>query len=100
MNEEFLQHQELEIRDNGIITLTNTFNTDALDKQMAEERKEKQTGKNLRKVCSIPEFEFQIDPLLKKYQMYCETGEAVLAKKALRDFLILNPQYRASENRF
>lgn len=97
---DFLQGQKLDIKDDGNIVLTNTFNTDELDKQLYEERKVEQSGKNMRKVCSIPEFEFKIDPLLQKYQMYCEMGEAEEARKVLKNFLALNPQYLATNKRF
>lgn len=96
----FLQKQTLDIKDDGKVILANTFNTDELDKQLSEERKVDQTGKNMRKVCSIPEFEFQIDPMLKKYQMYCEAGDGLEARKVLRQFLVLNPQYLATDKRF
>ena len=96
----FLDAQKLDIEDDGRVILTNHFNTDELDRELAEERKREQTGKGMRKVCSIPEFEFTIDPLLKKYQMYCETGDGIEARKALRQFLALNPQYLATDKRF
>lgn len=100
MSNGFLQNQNLEVKDDGNIVLTNTFNTDDLDKEMAEERKEKQQNKEFHKVCSIPLFEFSIDPLLKKYQMFCAAHDGVEARKALRQFLALNPQYSASDDKF
>ena len=97
---EFLKDQKLDIESDGKVILTNTFNTDKLEKELYEERKVDQTGKNLRKVCSIPEFEFHNDPMLKKYQMLCEMGDAYEARKVLRDFLKLNPQYLATDKKF
>ena len=96
----FLKEQSVEIDDKDNIILTNTFDTTNLEKELYEERKVDQTGKSLRKVCSIPEFEFQIDPMLKKYQMLCEMGDAEEARKILRDFLKLNPQYLATDKKF
>ena len=96
----FLKEQSVVIDDKDNVILTNTFDTSELERQLAEERKVEQNGKSLRKVCSIPEFEFQIDPMLKKYQMLCEMGDAEEARKVLRDFLKLNPQYLATEKKF
>lgn len=96
----FLKDQKLEIDDHENITLTNTFDTTELEAELCEERKVKQDGKSLRKVCSIPEFEFAVDPMLKRYQMYCEMGDAEEARKVLRDFLKLNPQYLATDKKF
>jgi len=98
--EGFLSNQNLEVKDDGNIVLTNTFNTDELDKQLQEERKNENLSGTMHKVCSIPEFEFQIDPLLKKYEMLCEMGEGTEARKVLRNFLILNPQYLATDRKF
>lgn len=102
MESSFLKSQNLEVQDDGKVILTNSFNTDELDKQLSEERKEEQiNGKMaMHKVCSIPEFEFQIDPLLKKYQMLCEMGDGTEARKVLKNFLALNPQYLATDKRF
>jgi hypothetical protein len=96
----FLKDQKLEIDDHENITLTNTFDTTELEQELYEERKVKQDGKSLRRVCSIPEFEFAVDPMLKRYQMYCEMGDAEEARKVLRDFLKLNPQYLATDKKF
>ena len=96
----FLKEQSVVIDDKDNVILTNTFDTSELERQLAEERKVEQNGTSLRKVCSIPEFEFQIDPMLKKYQMLCEMGDAEEARKVLRDFLKLNPQYLATEKKF
>jgi hypothetical protein len=100
MSEGFLKDQKLRIEDDGKVVLTNTFNTDDLDRELAEERKHTQESKEFHKVCSIPSFEFQIDPLLKKYVMYCEAHDGTEARKALRQFLALNPQYLASTDKF
>lgn len=98
--ESFLKDQKLEIKDDGQIVLTNTFNTDDLEAQLAEERKEKQTGKNLRKLASIPQFEFDNDPMLRNYLALCELGDAEGARKIMRQFLALNPQYKATTAKF
>jgi len=98
-NNGFLKGQSITIED-GKLTITNRFVTDELDKQNYEERKEKQTGKSFRHVCSIPAFEFQIDPLLKKYMFYCEQKDRESAKKVLRQFLALNPQYKTMDEKF
>lgn len=96
----FLKEQSLTIDEKDNVTLTNTFDTTELEQELAEERKTDQTGKTLRKVCSIPEFEFQNDPILKKYEMLCEMGDAEEARRHLRWFLSLNPQYMATDKRF
>lgn len=97
---DFLREQKIDIDNSGTVTLVNHYNTDEHDKKMYEERKEEQKGKELRKVCEIPEFEFYIDPLLKKYRMYCEAHDGVEARKAIRQFLALNPQYLATDKKF
>lgn len=95
----FLQDQIVE-DDGKTLTITNRFNTDELAKENYEERKHKQTGKSFRHVCSIPAFEFAIDPLLKKYLFYCEQKDGTEARKALRQFLALNPQYLSTDDKF
>ena len=96
----FLKDQIVEVDDKENISVTNHFDTTELEKELAEERKIDQNGKSLRKVCSIPEFEFQIDPMLIRYQMYCELGDAESARTEIRNFLKLNPQYLATKKRF
>ena len=96
----FLKDQVVTVDNKENISVTNHFDTTVLEKELAEERKIDQNGKSLRKVCSIPEFEFAIDPMLQRYQMYCELGDGESAKKELRNFLILNPQYLATEKKF
>jgi hypothetical protein len=102
MESSFLKSQQLDIEDNGKVVLTNSFNTDELDEQLKKERENESTNGKMvmHKVCSIPEFEFQIDPLLKKYQMLCEMGDGTEARKVLKNFLALNPQYLATSKRF
>jgi len=91
LSEGFLQSQHLDVSDDRNIVLTNTVNTDELEKQNYEERKEKQTGKSFRHVCNIPLFEFARDPLLKQYMFFCEQHDGDNARKKLRQFLALNP---------
>ena len=98
MNDGFLQKQHLDAEDDRNIVLTNTVNTDELEKANYEERKEEQTGKSFRHVCAIPAFEFQRDPLLKQYLFYCEAHEGEAARRVLRQFLALNPQYRTTDD--
>ena len=52
MSEGFLQSQTLDVSDDRNIVLTNTVNTDELEKANYEERKHKQTGKSFRHVYS------------------------------------------------
>lgn len=96
----FLKEQNLVIDDKDNVVLTNTFDTTDLEKELAEERKLGQDGKTVRKVCSIPEFEFDNDPILKRYQMLCELKQGEEAKKLLRFYLMLNPQYLATDKKF
>ena len=100
MNDGFLQKQHLDAEDDRNIVLTNTVNTDELEKANYEERKEEQTGKSFRHVCAIPAFEFQRDPLLKQYLFYCEAHEGEAARRVLRQFLALNPQYKTMDEQF
>ena len=99
MSDGFLKEQYVEA-DGDTVTITNKFDTTELDKQNFEERKESQRGANLKHICAIPAFEFAIDPLLKKYQFYCEQRDGQNARKVLRQFLALNPQYRTTDDRF
>lgn len=100
MSDGFLQNQTLDVSDDRNIVLTNTVNTDELEKENYEERKETQKGKSFRHVCSIPFFEFQRDPLLKQYLFYSEAKEGDAARRVLRQFLALNPQYRTNDDAF
>ena len=97
MSNGFLTEQYIE-EDGKNLTITNKFDTTELDKQNYEERKEDQRGVGLKHICAIPIFEFAIDPLLKKYQFYCEQHDGESARKVLRQFLTLNPQYKTTDD--
>ena len=97
MSNEFLKQQYVEA-DGDTVTITNKFNTDELDKANYEKRKEDQRGVGFKHVCAIPVSEFAIDPLLMKYQFYCEHHDGESARKVLRQFLALNPQYKTTDD--
>lgn len=99
MSNGFLTEQYIE-EDGKNLTITNKFDTTELDKQNYEERKEDQRGVGFKHICAIPIFEFAIDPLLKKYQFYCEQHDGESARKVLRQFLTLNPQYKTTDDQF
>ena len=91
MSDGFLKRQWVDLSDDRNYRIVNQYDTTELEKSNAEERKEKQTGKSFRHVCSIPNFEFARDPLLKQYLFYCEAHDGDAARRVLRTFLALNP---------
>lgn len=97
MSDGFLKEQYVEA-EGDTVTITNKFDTTELEKQNYEKRKEDQRGVGFKHVCAIPVFEFAIDPLLKKYQFYCEQHDGDSARKVLRQFLALNPQYKTTDD--
>ena len=96
----FLKQQHLDLEDDRNLRVVNTMDVTDLLNENAEERKESQKGKGFKHLCSIPVFEFNRDPLLKQYVFYCQHHDGDNARKKLRQFLALNPQYRTTDDRF
>lgn len=96
----FLANQHLDMEDDRNLRVVNTMDVTDLLNENAKERNESQSGKNMKHLCSIPVFEFNRDPLLKQYLFYCEQHDGDNARKKLRQFLALNPQYRTTDDRF
>lgn len=61
--------------------------------------KGKSEGGTMRRIASIPEFEFQADPLLREYVVQLQNGDQDGARKTMRFFLELHPEYRNSEGK-
>jgi hypothetical protein len=100
-----LTNQELEVnKKTGEVHLSNTYTNDPVLKENKEMRNEVGKGVTkdgtMRMVAQIPEFEFRMNPMLREYLNLLHAGNKEEAKRTLRVFLALHPEYRSSEGKF
>jgi hypothetical protein len=101
-------HQELKLDKNGKVLLRNVTEDDPAARDAAELRRQYaqegnpkgwSEGKSWLHSARIPADIFMLDPLCKEYQRLQAAGNPEEARRVLRLFLSMNPQYRASEAR-
>ena len=100
---EFMKDQSLEVDSRGNVELINHLNDDAVVKENYEERKENTNngmtdGKTMRHVAQIPSFLFYYEPLLKEYHATLNNNPEY-ARKCLRTWLTLHPEYKVNTGR-
>lgn len=102
-----LVRQELRL-DRGRVFLRNVTDDEAAAKAAYERRRDLtmagnvkglSAGGTLQHVAMIPEDVYHFDPLCREYQRLRAADNPVEARRVLRLFLRMNPQYRASEAR-
>jgi hypothetical protein len=102
-----LIHQELKL-DNGRVALRNV--TEDTEEARAADARRKALNlagnpsgwtaeRTMQHVAQIPEDVYHFDPLCREYQRLRAAGNPEEARRVLRLFLRMNPQYRASEAR-
>jgi hypothetical protein len=103
-----LIHQELRLKPGGIVTLRNVTEDNPTAKAMQERRRQHYEadnpkgwtqGRTMQHLAGIPEDIYHFDPLCREYQRLRAAGNPEEARRTLRLFLSMNPQYRASEAR-
>lgn len=101
-----LVHQELRLQPGGRVYLRSVTEDDPLAKAMHERRREHREtdnpkgwsqGRTMQHLAGIPEDIYHFDPLCREYQRLRAAGSPGEARRVLRLFLAMNPQYRASE---
>jgi hypothetical protein len=103
-----LIHQNLKLRQNGAVELRNVTD-DAVEARAAHERRREHyeagnpkgwsKGRTMLHMAQIPEDVYHFDPLCREYQRLRAANNPEEAKRVMRVFLQMNPQYRASEAR-
>lgn len=100
-----LIHQELKL-DKGSVALRNVTDDTAEAMAAHERRKSLNLAGNpkgwtdertMQHVAQIPEDVYHFDPLCREYQRLRAAGNPEEARRVLRLFLRMNPQYRPSE---
>ncbi|MDR3563287.1 MAG: hypothetical protein P4N41_16705 [Negativicutes bacterium] len=100
-----LIHQELKL-DKDKVRLRSVTEDDGVARAARERRRELgregnpkgySAGRSLAHVAMIPEDVYHFDPLCREYQRLRAAGNPEEAKRVLRLFLGMNPQYRCSE---
>lgn len=98
----FQTGQSFEEDDKGNLTLINKFNDDILVKENYENSKDRGIGMVeggwARQCAKIPTFLFFYEPLLKEYHKNIACNP-VYAKKCLRTWLQIYPEYNANRGR-
>lgn len=102
-----LVRQELRVNRDKVY-LRNVTDDEAAAKAACERRRELALGGNARglsaegtmqHVAMIPEEVYHFDPLCREYQRLRAAGNPEEARRVLKLFLRMNPQFRASEAR-
>lgn len=102
-----LIHQELKLGPAGKVVLRNVTD-DAFDREAHDRRREHYAADNpkgwtqsrtMLHLAAIPPDVYQFDPLCREYQRLRAAGNGEEARRVLRVFLQMNPQFRASEAR-
>jgi hypothetical protein len=94
--------QWLDVDEKGNVTLINKLSLDAVLRHANQERKETYHTKGftekrtMRKVCDIPAFMLQQEPLLRDFSRNIH-ADPNYAKKCLRLWLQMNPQFKTNE---
>ncbi len=102
-----LVHQELRLGAHGEIRLRSVTD-DAFDREAHDRRRELYEADNpkgwtqsrtMLHLAAIPPDVYHFDPLCREFQRLRAAGNPEEARRVLRLFLRMNPQYRASEAR-
>ncbi|MDR1701884.1 MAG: hypothetical protein LBR56_03825 [Sporomusaceae bacterium] len=100
MAENLLKEQFVAVDQRGNVEVLNIFNDDSVVRDNYEEKKTGASGmtekKTMRHVAQIPSFLFHHEPLLKEYHKNISEYPAY-ARKCLRTWLLLNPEYKCND---
>jgi hypothetical protein len=98
--ENLLKEQFVDVDQRGRVEVLNVFNDDSVIRDNYEEKKAGVSGmtekKTMRHVAQIPSFLFHHEPLLKEYHRNI-SEDPVYARKCLRTWLLLNPEYKCND---